>query len=49
MTGLATSLRYSQEITDQLFHRHDFAMPTAALEGHVIVDYGLKLGDVREK
>jgi hypothetical protein len=26
-----------------------FAMPTAALEGHVIVDYGLKLGDVREK
>jgi hypothetical protein len=49
VAGLATSWLDSKEITDQLFHRHDFAMPTAALEGHVIVDYGLKLGDVREK
>jgi len=44
VTGLATLWLDSRETTDQLFDGHEFAMPTAAFEGHVIVDYGLELG-----
>jgi hypothetical protein len=37
------------ELNYQLFHCNKFTMPTAALEGHVIVDYGLQLGHARYK
>ena len=46
VTGLATPWQDSKETSAQLFHRHEFAIPTAALEGHVIIDYGLKQGHV---
>ena len=46
VTGMVTSWLDSKETTDQLFHRYEFSMPTAAFEGHVIVDYGFKLGHV---
>jgi hypothetical protein len=44
LTGLATSWLESKETTVQLFDRHEFAMPTAALQGHVIVANVVELG-----
>lgn len=44
VTGLATSWLDSKQLTDQLFQSQKFAMPAVALQRHVIVDYGLKLG-----
>jgi len=44
VTELATSWLDSKETSDQLFQWQKFAMPAAALQRHVTVDYGLKLG-----
>ena len=42
----STSWLDSKETTDQLFHRHECAMHTAALKRHVVVAYGVELGHV---
>ncbi|NCW65682.1 MAG: hypothetical protein EBW03_08290 [Rhodobacteraceae bacterium] len=46
VTGMVTSWLDSKETTDQLFHRHECAMHTAALKRHVVVAYGVELGHV---
>jgi hypothetical protein len=44
LAAIKTGVAAGKQLTYQLSSRHEFAMPTAALEGHVIVDYGLQLG-----
>jgi hypothetical protein len=44
MTALATPWLDSKQLTDQLLRWQQFAMPAAALQRDVVIDYGLQLG-----